>query len=422
MRITILAFGTRGDVQPMLALGKGLARKGHQVCIAAGANFERWIEAQGLEAASGTVDMQAVMESEVAEEWLQHGTNPIVNARVMRRLFLQHGRALMQDAWNASQGAQVVVSSMLSEVYAVSIADKLGAQHIRAWLQPSMIATRSGPATLNAPLPNRSSRINYWFTKVLVEPFQWNLCGDITNRFREEVLELPPQTRAENTAARRKTLVLHGYSRFVIPHPADWPPNIHTTGYWLLDQAQEWQPPRELAAFLEAGSPPICIGFGSMAGQDAGALADLFVRAVEQSHVRAIWLSGWTGAGGTALPDSILRMDSAPHEWLFPRVQAVVHHGGAGTTAASLRAGIPAIVTPHLADQMFWAHRVHALGVGPKGIPREELTTASLAAAIAQATSDGAMKQRAAELGARIRGEDGVARAVELIEEDLRGN
>jgi UDP:flavonoid glycosyltransferase YjiC (YdhE family) len=417
MNITILAFGTRGDVQPILALGNALANRGHRVCMVAGGDFGPWIEQHGIAAARSTVDIQSIMEGDAAREWVKHGNNPLVNMRVMRQLFLDHGRAMILDAWNACQGAELIISGMLSDVYAVSIAERVGAHSISAWLQPSMRATRSGAATFNAPLPGRYSRLNYFFAKLLIEPFLWNLCGDVANRFREGTLGLKVQTRKQNAAARANMLVLHGYSRYVVPHPEDWPPHLHTTGYWFLRETHAWEPPRELANFIAAGEPPICIGFGSMTGEDGDALAHLFVEAVQAARVRAILLSGWAGLGSAALPKNIFRIDAAPHEWLFPRMQAVVHHGGAGTTAASLRAGLPTVVVPHLADQTFWGKRVAALGAGPAPIPREKLTAARLASAIRTATTDTQMKQRAADLGTKIRGEDGTQRAIQVIEQ-----
>jgi sterol 3beta-glucosyltransferase len=420
VKITIIAFGTRGDVQPLVALGRALQAGGHRVCMVAGSDFRGWIEQQGVTAAETTVDIHAVMGSDAATEWVRHGTDPFVNMRVVREMYVRHGRAMMLDSWRGCQGADVIISSMLSFVFAVSIAARLDARHISAWLQPSMVATRSGAATFNAPLPRRSSVINYVFGKLLIEPFLWRMCGDVANRFRIETLGLPPQSQAENRAARNHVMVLHGYSRFVIPHPADWPANLHTTGYWFLPESDGWQPSPELRRFIESGSPPVYIGFGSMTGHDAGDLIRLFVQAITANNERAIILSGWAGVTASDLPETILSLDNVPHEWLFSRMKAVVHHGGAGTTAASLRAGVPTVVVPHLADQVYWGSRVHALRVGPKPIVRDQLTAPALAAAIRKATSDPQMRQRAADLGSRIRQEDGTAVAIDLINQATR--
>lgn len=416
MKVSIIAFGTRGDVQPLLALGKALKNNGHSVCMASGSNFKQWVEGHGLGAAACRVDVQAIMDG--AQDWLKHGNNPMVNMRVMRRLYLQHGRAMAEDAWAACQGAQVVIGGMLSEVYAVSIAEKLRARYVSALLQPAMIATRSGAATFNAPVPARNSIFNYLFTKTLVESFAWNLYGDIANKFRAKVLDLPSQTQKQNNAARKDALVLHGYSPHVIPHPDDWPSSFHTTGYWFLEEEQIWQPQPQLVDFIEAGSPPVCVGFGSMAASDAPMLTKLFTDAITRSGERAVLLAGWSGMDDMALPSSIFKVASVPHEWLFPRLKAVIHHGGAGTTAAGLRAGIPTVVVPHLADQAFWGKRVELLGVGPGPIPREKLTAAALANAIHIAVTNERMKRNAKDLGERIRAEDGIDRAVKLIEGD----
>jgi UDP:flavonoid glycosyltransferase YjiC (YdhE family) len=390
------------------------------VRVFASNHFKDWIEGHGLEVASSKVDIQAVMESEGGHEWIEHGNNPVVQMRVMRKLLHRVGWAMMADAWDACHDAEVVVSSFTSDVFAVSIAEKLGAKHVSALLQPALVATRSGAATMNAPAPNRDSIINYWFGKWLLEPTLWRLNGDGANRFRQELLGLRPQTYAQNRAAMRRMLVVHGYSRHVVPHPPDWPANLYTTGYWFLDDARDWQPPADLLHFLEAGEPPVCIGFGSMTGRDPQAMTRLVVDAAVQSGRRAVLLSGWAGIGDANLPPSIFCLDAAPHDWLFPRMAAVVHHGGAGTTAAGLRAGVPSVIVPHLGDQPFWGQRVEALGVGPRAIPRPKLTSTALSEAIVVATSDVAMRRRTADLSARIAAEDGIGTAVGLIEQFLR--
>ena len=416
MRFTCIAFGTRGDAQPAIALGRALQAGGHAVRLVASAHFKDWIEGYGLEAAPSQVDIQALMASEGGQDWAERGTNQLEQSRLMRRLMGQVGLTMMQDAWGACQDADVVVSSFTSDVYAVSIAEKLGARHISMLLQPSLVATRRGAATLLAPLPRRDSWVNYWFGKLILEPAPWTLLGDVATRFRRDILRLPPQTARQNRAARRRMLVLHAYSRHVTPQPPEWPPNFHTTGYWFLDEGQSWQPPDELRRFLDAGEPPVAIGFGSMTGRDPARLTRLVVEAVERAGCRAVVLAGWAGMGAVATPERVLRLEAAPHDWLFPRVRAVVHHGGAGTTAAGLRAGQPTVIVPHLGDQPYWGQRVVALGVGPRAIPRPKLTVAALADALRLVTMDRGMQARAADLGAKIRAEDGVAVAVEVIE------
>jgi UDP:flavonoid glycosyltransferase YjiC (YdhE family) len=421
MRLTFIAFGTRGDVQPAIALGQALQTHGHHVRLLASAHFKPWIESHGLEAAETGVDVQAVMESEGGQDWVEHGTNPLRQLRVMKALLDKSGWAMMTDAWNACRDAraEVVVSSFTSDLYAVSIAEKLKARHLSLALQPSLIATRSGAATINAPLPNRESALNYLFGKTLIETMPKQIWGAQLNRFREQMLGLSAQTYAQNLAARKQLLVVHGYSPRVVPHPPDWPRHYHTTGYWFLDESNHWSPPPELEAFIAAGEPPVCLGFGSMTGRDPARITRLVAEAVQLSGRRAILLAGWAGLGAESLPPTIFRLDAAPHTWLYPRMAAVIHHGGAGTLAAGLRAGRPTVVVPHFADQPYWGARVHALGVGPQPIPRPQLTAQNLGEAIRLAATDPALKKRATELGAAIRAEDGIARAVALIEDYL---
>jgi UDP:flavonoid glycosyltransferase YjiC (YdhE family) len=211
--------------------------------------------------------------------------------------------------------------------------------------------------------------------------------------------------------------ILYGFSPSVIAPPPDWRGNVHVTGYWYLEAAPDWTPSPALIDFLNSGPPPVYIGFGSMSNRNPEEMAGLVIEALKRSKQRGILLSGWSGLRSSDLPDSMLMLDSVPHSWLFEHVAAVVHHGGAGTTAAGLRAGAPSVIIPFFGDQPFWGRRVAQLGVGPEPIPRKRLTVDRLTHAIQRAVTDKHMCSNAARLGARIRGEDGVARAVEIIQQ-----
>lgn len=422
MKITMIAFGTRGDVQPAVALGKSLKAEGHSIRILAGANFKNWIERHGLEAVASRIDIQSVMESDLGRDWIEKGGNPITQMRVIKKLTDMTGWQTMMEAWAACRDAEVIFSSFTSDIYALSIAEKLGARHISMPLQPALFPTRSGAATMNAPLPDRKSTINYVFGRLFLEPFNWRLSGKMVNRFRREVLTLQPQTRAQYLAAKRRLFTVQAYSRHIVPHAEDWPSTIRTTGFWFLEEQNDWEPPPDLTEFIEAGEPPVCIGFGSMIGRNLEQVTRIVIDAVRECGRRAVLLSGWAGIGNSEPGDSIYRLEAAPHEWLYPRVAAAVHHGGAGSTAASLRAGVPTVIVPHLGDQPFWGQRVYALGAGPKPIPRNKLTASGLAAAIGATTSNNNMKSRAEDLGAKIRAEDGMRQAVEMIEQRLRSS
>ena len=417
MQITLIAYGTRGDVQPALAIGRALRAHGHGVRLLASAHFKDWIESHGLTAVPATVDIQALMNSELGNEWAEIGNQPAKQMRVMKKLLDDNGLAMIRDAWQGVQGSDLIVSSFTSMSFASSMAQALGARHMVMLLQPPLLATRSGPAMIGAPLPRHTSLINYLFGKWVLERLLWWTYGPLINQFRRETLHLPPQTARQNAAAWQGQPVLLGYSPLVVPPPADWPPTVHTTGYWFLEDDPGWRPPRPLLDFLAAGERPVCIGFGSMGGRERGAWQQMLLEAIDRSGRRAVLLAGWAGLSDEPLPPSVLALEAAPHAWLFPRLAAVVHHGGAGTTAAAFRAGLPQVVVPHLADQPFWGQCVQRLGVGPRPIPRPKLTAENLSAAIQRASSDELMLVRALDLSERLKVEDGVGAAVRLIEE-----
>jgi sterol 3beta-glucosyltransferase len=243
--------------------------------------------------------------------------------------------------------------------------------------------------------------------------------GSVVSHWRRESLRLPSRPALSGDLEQTDgspVPVLLGFSTQVVPRPSDWPPTVTVTGYWFLEEAVDWQPPAELLHFLEEGPQPVFIGFGSMAGRDPERLGRTVLDALRDSGERGIIVTGWGGTRLAGTPPGVFVLESAPYEWLLPRVKAVVHHGGAGTTAAGLRAGRPSVVCPFVADQPFWGARVAALGVGPEPIPQRKLTAGNLADAIRTAATDPAMRERAARLGERIRAEDGVGNAVAAIE------
>ena len=217
---------------------------------------------------------------------------------------------------------------------------------------------------------------------------------------------------------RQRWPILHGFSPRILPRPADWRPGIEVVGYWWPHHAPGWEPPAELVDFLESGPPPVFLGFGSMAQGEGERLSEIVTTAVHRAGVRAVVQAGWSGL--TATGDDVLSIGDVPHEWLFPRMSAVVHHGGAGTTGAGLRAGVPAVTVTVLADQPFWADRLVRAGVSPGWVPLKKLTAERLADLVRQAVSDPAYRRRAEELSAGIRSEDGAGRVVDFVEERVK--
>ncbi len=414
MQVTMVALGSRGDVQPMVALGQGLSRHGFNVRMASYASFEGLVRAHGMEFARIEGDPRQGLDDRAGQQWMESGRSWLRFSRGMRRLAAFHElEKSLADTVAACAGSEAVLYTALGAA-GYHVAEMLKVPSIYLLLQP-MSRSRYEPCLFMPPLP-LGGAYNWW-TYLLVERMVWRTVQPIYNRWRREALHLnplPPSGPFDGLYARREPFV-YGFSPQVVPPAPDWPAWHHATGYWFLEREADWRPPAELVAFLEDGPPPVSIGFGSMSGSLARRLLSLSVEAVQRTGLRAVLLGGWAAAEREGMPDSVLVLDSIPHDWLFPRVTAVVHHGGAGTTAAGLRAGRPTVVVPFMGDQPYWGRRVHALGVGPKPIQRSELTVRRLSEALVQATTDTAMQQRAASLGQALAQEDGVANAVRVI-------
>ncbi len=414
MKIAIIASGSRGDVQPHVALGLGLQRAGHRVRVVTSQDFEALVTSHGLT----FVDLGGSMEA-VARDM-----RPLLESGNVLRIMAAMGKAADRFAQEAARrglegcrDADLIVAGLGGLFIGLALAEKLAVPFLPAYLYP-FAPTQAFPGVLT-PLP-AAPRLS-WANKAshhLTQQLLWQTTRTADTKARTEVLALPPAPfwGPFGHLESGDRLALYGYSPQVIPRPGDWGPGQQVTGYWFLDPPSSWQPPSDLLAFLEAGPAPVFIGFGSMGSMDPEATADLVLGALARAGQRGVLSSGWGGLRKDKLPDSVCMVGSLPHAWLFPRMAAVVHHGGAGTTGAGLASGRPSIVTPVMGDQPFWGKRVHDLGVGPTPIPRRHLSVDSLADAIESAVGNDTMREKAADLGERLRAEDGTTRAVALIE------
>jgi UDP:flavonoid glycosyltransferase YjiC (YdhE family) len=325
---------------------------------------------------------------------------------------------MMERTWSACQDAETIVYSTMG-IGGYHAAEKLGVPCFLATPLPGLAPTSAfaNPSGIFPALPlgGRYNRLTYYLNGQLLQAFT----GKYINRWRQERLHLPaiPFGKYPYHQLHGKPLpVLGSYSPLVFPGAADWGRHIHITGYWTLQPGAGWKPPAALIDFLEAGPAPVYVGFGSMVNRTPRETTRLVCDALARAGQRGVLATGWGGLDGTDLPDSMFAQESVPHAWLFPRMAAVVHHGGSGTTGAGLRAGVPSVLVPHMGDQPFWAGRVAELGVGPWAVPRRELTADRLADAIECAITDQGLQTRAAALGERLRAEDGVGRTIRIIE------
>ncbi len=415
MKLTILTAGSRGDIQPYIALGVGLKAAGYSVCLATHANFEASARSRGLEFFPVAGDPQTLLGQKNGQFWVASGQNPFAFMRRLAELAEPLMQQMLDDFWRACQDCDAIIFSVLGSSAAVSIAEKTGLPIYPAYLQ-HVHPTWNYPSQFAIPLAGFGGLYNR-LTYILAEQILWPFMGPLINQWRVERLGLPAFSFSGPVGGQPRPdyPFLYGISPWVVPKARDWSADIHMTGYWFLDRPADWQPPGDLVDFLAAGPPPVYVGFGSMTDRNMTEMTETVLDALARTRQRGLLLTGWGGLSSADLPDEVFKIEAAPHDWLFPQVAAVVHHGGAGTTAAGLRAGKPSVLIPFFADQHFWAWRVAQLGAGPSPISRKKLSARRLAAAINLATGDQAMREKAEALGRQIRAEDGVSSAVQIL-------
>ena len=413
MRIVIIAPGTRGDVQPYIALGKGLQSAGHYIRLVSHSNFESLVASYGLEFWSFGNDVKDAVENSDMQALTEKGNFLLLLAKMAKEAQREALR-FAEGGLRAAQGMEIVLSGLGGLFIGIAIAEKLNIPLVQAYVVP-FSPTREMSSVLTPKLPPALNQISHLLTRQLM----WQGFRSADTIARKKVLNIPaaPLLGPYDSKSIHNMPILYGFSPLVIPAPSDWNDQTHITGFWFVDEADDWQPPAALLDFLQAGPAPIYIGFGSMSSRAPEQTADLIIQALKLTNQRAILLSGWGGLQKANIPDSIFMIDAIPHSWLFPRVSAVVHHGGASTTAAGLKAGVPSIIIPFFGDQPFWGQRVAELGVGSKPIPRKQLTAERLANAIREVVTNEDMRQRAAKLGKQIQTENGIESAVKIFNE-----
>ncbi|SES30114.1 sterol 3beta-glucosyltransferase [Lentzea xinjiangensis] len=410
MKVLLVTHGTRGDVEPFLALAVALRREGHHAVLAAPESFAASAAAHDVEFAPLDEGPNRLLKDPVMVKAVESGYRGL-RGKITAISTIKRIKPLMADvlrdvgAVARSSGADLLVHT--PSVPAQHAAEMLGVPAVLATLQPGWVPTSEFPCPMVPlpPVPRFLNRATYLAVAATLRAY-----SGVVNAWRADDLGLP------RGRGPRHALVLQAFSSAVTPVDPAWPQTVRTTGFWFLPRNPDWSPDPALSAFLGAGPPPVYLGFGSMAGRDAKRTGDIVAEAVRQAGVRAIVATGWGGLA-THSSDNLLVIDQAPHEWLFGKVAAVVHHGGGGTTAAALAAGVPQVVCPFVADQPHWARRMHAVGVAPPALPHKKLTAASLSAAVRQAVNDPEMRRRATELGELIRTENGATTAVHDLEE-----
>lgn len=412
MRFSIHTLGTRGDVQPYLALARGLQARAHEVLLVAPAQFADAIDAQGVGFAPLPGEFLALLESPETKKVIgDSGTGFGAGFKLIKH-YRHLMRGLLDAEWEAARAFDPdAIVHHPKALGAPHIAAKLNVPLFLASPLPGFTPTAAFPTPILpfaslGPLNRLSHGLmihggNFIFSKTV-------------RRWRAEALSFTPSGKNAPLMG-----TLYAYSPHVHPKPNDWGRDVAVTGYWFLDRP-DWCPDPDLASFLNAGEAPVYVGFGSMPGTEPERLTETVIDGLRQAGKRGL-ISTAGGALGKARPvDHIHVISGAPHDQLFPLVHSTLHHGGAGTTAATLRAGKPTAICPFLGDQPFWARCIVGLGVGPKPLDKQNITSDVLAAAF-KAMDDKEMRMRASAVGREIQKEDGIGNAISFIEECMVG-
>ncbi|KAK3989155.1 sterol 3-beta-glucosyltransferase [Cladorrhinum sp. PSN332] len=445
LNVVIQIVGSRGDVQPFIALGQVLRDTyGHRVRVATHPTFKKFVQENGLEFFDIGGDPAELMAFMVKHPGLMPGFDAIKTGEIKKRR--QGIEEILRGCWrscieagdgsspptgkSSSRGggggwdsfvppggehknrpfvADAIIANPPSFAH-IHVAEKLGVPLHVMFTMP-WTPTRAFPHPLaDIVSTNADDVMTNYVSYALVEMMTWQGLGDVINRFRTDVLDLETMSLlwAPGILSRLRIPTTYCWSPALIPKPADWANEITISGFFFLNLESSYTPDPELAAFLAAGPPPVYIGFGSIVVDDPDALTRTIFDAVAATGVRALVSKGWGGIGGDSLqvPSNVFMLGNCPHDWLFKRVSAVVHHGGAGTTAAGIKAGKPTVVVPFFGDQIFWGTMITRAGAGPAPIPHKTLNAANLASAIEECLKP-ETQARARELGQKIREEQG---------------
>ncbi len=418
MKLVIITAGTLGDTAPYIGLGARLKAAGHDVAIAAQRAFDAQISEAGLEFRQMPGDVRALLASENgqrlhrARSWLEALPAAV---RLAQELFSELADGIVE----AARGAELLLLHRLVLMHGHLVADAMNIPFLTLELFPSGLVPTAEflPAGLGAASLGRSgNRFVYALLRRLAgrSPQHTAFLYDFQRKFG-----LPRVAPGDlyRRMERERRPIYHAFSSLVVPRPKDWPEPAQVVGYLWPPSPASFRAPDRLTDFLSSGSPPVFIGFGSLVPPEAERLTQLLTRACRLARVRAVIQTGWGAAPAPARSDDVLAIGSVPHEWLFPRMAAVVHAAGAGVTAAGLRAGVPAVPVPAMNDQAFWADRLLRLGVSPGALRFQRLSARALAALIHQAVSEPAHRRRAREVSRALQREDGAGRIVEAVAE-----
>ncbi len=417
MKITILTFGTAGDVVPYVTLALGLEKRGFNVVLAAPSNFEEYIKNSGLTYHPIYGNLQEILESEQGKKWMAAG-NAKSFLKEMGKITYKNRYAMQRDTLAACEGANLVIAGTLMGYNAAIISAKLKIPLIIAYVNPAFYSTKEFPHFMVAPKSLYFGFLNSLSYTIVFKFAAASVAKEIT----EWCTALGLNTSAKSILKKiieQNVPVLNGYSTSILPNPADWPGHVITSGVWKKDNSNKIpnEPSPELHAWIRNGTPPVYFGFGSMPVLDPEAMWKMVAEICEELNVRAIINAGWSNIKGIKSNDAVHVIQWADLEWLFPQCSCIVHHGGIGTTHLSLEAGVPTLICSIFADQPFWGERLIKLGVG-KHIRFKELSKEKIIKALKELQNEETRK-KVAVLGKQLKAENGLTIALDFIEQRI---
>lgn len=407
MKFAIETLGTRGDVQPYIALAVALVARGHEVQLAAPVQFADMAADRGISFAGLPGEFLALLDTPEGKAAIAGGKGFSAGFKLLKHVRPLMGR-LLDEEWRAVRSFQPDVLVYHPKSFASpDMAAALGVPHVLASPIPGFTPTSAFPSPM-LPFPSLGP-FNKVSHSLAINGAQLLFSKEL-KAWRQRTLGLPGKTTRRPAAG-----TLYAYGPAILPKPRDWGPDVLVTGYWFLDDP-DWRPDAALESFLTAGPPPVYFGFGSVPGIDAASMTRAILEALEITGKRGLLAGGGGAIGEGCANPSAFFLASAPHDQLLPRASAAVHHGGAGTTAASLRAGLPTQIVPFFGDQPFWGRQVAALEAGPVPLNLKTLSAATLATSLV-AMDAPPMRARAAELSTALGKDRGVEVAIEFLEQ-----
>ncbi|CAO2834082.1 unnamed protein product [Amaranthus hypochondriacus] len=417
LQIAMLVVGTRGDVQPFLAVAKKLQEFGHRVRLATHINFSDFVKSAGVEFYPLGGDPRVLAGYMARNKGLPLASGELT---IQRKQF----QAIMDSILPACTEPDIKTGAQFRAQAIIANPPAYGQTHVAEALNVPLHILFTLPWTPTFEFPNPiahlpqspGNRLSYMLVDLII---WWIIRGHI-NDIRKRKLKLPPISYFSTYYGSIYHLpTTYMWSHHVLPKPKDWGPEVDVVGYCFLNLGSNYKPQEELIDWMKKGSKPVYVGFGSMLLDDSRKTTNIILEALKQTGQRGILDRGWGDLGvSSELPDNVFLIENCPHDWLFPQCSSVVHHGGGGTTAAGLRFGCPTTIVPFFGDQFFWGDKLHKKGLGPEPIPFDQLTVEALSKAI-EFMLNPEVKSRVMEIAQLIQNEDGVAAAVDSFHRHL---